>query len=139
MSFIEWNNGFLLGIPQFDEDHKRLISILNSAYDNFTTGVSIITMDRLLNDLVDYARSHFSSEEHWMEKLNYPHILKHKNEHDWFVTRVGKLAEELEIVNKTILGSAITFLNTWIAMHITETDADYCKFVNNAARYPVID
>ena len=38
MPFIEWEVGFDLGIEQFDEHHKHLVSLINKSYFDYITG-----------------------------------------------------------------------------------------------------
>jgi len=36
MPIIDWDDRFLLGIPQLDEHHRQLVKLLNQAFDGFT-------------------------------------------------------------------------------------------------------
>ncbi len=67
MPIIEWNEQFVLGVPEFDEHHQHLVMLLNKTYDDFINGASKETLSLILDELIDYATYHFAAEEHWMK------------------------------------------------------------------------
>ena len=62
---IEWNDEYLLGVPEIDKQHKKLIAIANELYDVVTGDESALKekMPSILKELTDYTEYHFSNEE----------------------------------------------------------------------------
>ena len=58
---IEWNDEYLLGILEIDNQHKKLVAIANELFD-ITTGNSEVyklEMSKVLKKLTDYTVYHF--------------------------------------------------------------------------------
>lgn len=131
MPLIEWNEQFLLGVPQFDEHHEHLVNLLNTTYDDFINGASNKSSQTILDELIDYATYHFSAEEYWMEKNNYPRLVKHQGEHKYFVDRVVTLQKDFHDGREKMSLEILSFLKNWLSSHILGSDADYGDFVAN--------
>ena len=127
MPFVIWDDRFVLGVPQFDEDHQVLVGLLNRAYDDFTTDAPYESIVSILNELVDYATYHFGAEESWMEKQSYPKLVEHSAEHDRFSRWVGALLKS-NPSNRTLLLEIMTYLNNWLNTHILKSDAEYVRY-----------
>ncbi len=67
---IEWNDSYLLGVPEIDQQHKQLIAIANELYDVATGDESVYEtkMPVILKKLTDYTVYHFSMEEPLQKK-----------------------------------------------------------------------
>ena len=79
---IEWNDEYLLGIQEIDNQHKKLVAIANELYD-ITTGNSEVyklEMSKVLKKLTDYTVYHFSSEEEFMKKKGYYAEMDNQNQ-----------------------------------------------------------
>ena len=121
MAFFEWNADFSVSVPEIDEQHKRLFQVINDFYDAIKDGREN-AFGELLDSLIAYTVYHFSSEEKYMDKFNYPEAESHKREHELFTAKVldvkkrfddGKFVLTLEITN---------FLKNWITNHVLHVD-----------------
>ncbi len=133
MAYMNWNDTFSVGVEEIDSQHKQLINMVNEFYDNLNHERE--ALGKLLNSLVDYAGYHFSTEEKYMHKFNYPDTYIHEKEHEMFIKRaidVKKLYEE----GKLVISLEITnFIKEWIVNHVLGTDKKYSKcFVDNGLR-----
>jgi hemerythrin len=129
MPIINWNDGFHIGIKKFDNDHKRLIELLNRVYDNFIDGVSDNNAGEILEELVAYTKYHFGAEEHVMEKLDYPEMQKHKEEHLHFTGRAHHLKNLFDSGIYNLDSEMLLFLKGWLSFHILRSDAEFSKFI----------
>ncbi len=130
MATISWTEELSVNIPSIDEQHKKLVHLINEFYRKISIQSPKESIFELIKALKDYTVFHFSTEEKYMKQFDYPGYLKHKNEHDQFVNKVldfedryknGKLILTLEITN---------FIRTWVANHICNTDKLYSDFLN---------
>jgi hemerythrin-like metal-binding protein len=124
-----WDDSLSVGIQKFDDDHKRLVTLINSVYLNFIDGVSAEKSEEILNELVAYTDYHFRAEEHVMTKLEYPEAQKHKDEHKHFTDRVLHLKQLYESGILTIDKELLVFINGWVSFHITKADVELSKFI----------
>jgi len=128
MPLIDWDDRFLLGIPQLDEHHRQLVRLLNQAFDGFTAKAPAEEVSKLLEALADYATYHFAAEENWMKANGYPRLTEHAAEHDKFSARVTEMLRDVSAENPTLPLELLTFLKNWLVEHILSTDADYGRF-----------
>jgi len=129
MSNIIWDDRFLIGIPRCDEQHKRLVSLLNRSYDAFIDNTDDQDVAWLLNELVDYATYHFISEEQWMVASNFPDFEMHKSAHDAFSSQVAMMYKQYRNGDNPFLLDIFSFLNDWLVTHILKVDAEFGQFM----------
>ncbi len=84
MEQIVWSDDFSVGVKLFDEQHKRLIVMLNKMINNPAAATKSETIFDILTDMTRYAQQHFKSEEALMIEHGYPHLEQHKNQHKAF-------------------------------------------------------
>jgi len=128
MPIIDWDDKFLLGIPQLDEHHRQLVKLLNQAFDDFTARAPAEQVGKLLEALADYATYHFAAEENWMKANGYPRLPEHASEHERFSTRVVEMLRDVSADKPNVSLELLTFLKNWLVEHILTADADYGKF-----------
>ncbi len=127
-----WNKNFEVGVPLIDEQHQKLVELLNVLAGHLAYQSDIPTLNNVFNDLAEYAIYHFQAEERIWHSF-FPEDAwetKHKDDHRRFLTTVnrimaGKTARPLDEVIEEIL----TFLTQWLAFHILDTDMRMAKVV----------
>ncbi|MGZ4955468.1 MAG: bacteriohemerythrin, partial [Methylobacter sp.] len=127
-----WNKNFEVGVPLIDEQHQKLVDLLNVLAGHLAYQADIPTLNKVFNDLAEYAIYHFQAEERIWHSF-FPDDVwetKHKNDHRRFLTTVnrimaGKTVRPLDEVIEEIL----TFLTQWLAFHILDTDMRMAKVV----------
>ena len=62
---IDWSDEYLLGVPEIDQQHKKLVAIANELYDVVLGSEADFKakMPVVLKTLTDYTKYHFSTEE----------------------------------------------------------------------------
>jgi len=92
MALIEWNDHlYSVKIDQFDADNKRIVLFINDLHTAMLTGKGREKLGTLLNDLLTYTQSHFSSEEKEMEAVGYPELDTHKRLHRDLIIQLTNL------------------------------------------------
>ena len=104
MAIINWEKELSVNITELDEQHKKLIDIINDLHNAMLKGKSRDILDKVLDNLIDYTKNHFRSEEILFEKYNYPDYLKHKKEHDDLVKQVLEIQEKYKSGKKNVFG-----------------------------------
>ena len=70
MVFMNWDESLSVHVKKIDDQHKKLIHIINRAHDtNLLEDRE--EGDKILNELLEFTRVHFSTEEKYFEKCNY--------------------------------------------------------------------
>lgn len=56
MAFIHWNADMETGISKIDEQHKKLVHLLNDLFDAMNSGKGKDALGIILHDLVEYTK-----------------------------------------------------------------------------------
>lgn len=123
--FVEWKDDLSVGIESIDDDHKRLLGLIN----NLQTAVYYPTGEaferQALKDLVDYTKYHFEREERLMQENDYPDYEPHKRQHEAMIAKVGGFLAAYEKDRESTIEEMTGFLKTWLLDHIAGTDREY--------------
>ncbi|MDM8516057.1 bacteriohemerythrin [Desulfobacterales bacterium HSG16] len=131
MALIEWKSSYSVNVAEIDRQHQKLIKILNILDDAMRQGKGKDVLGKIVNSLIDYAQIHFSTEEMYFVKLEYPDSAAHIKEHKDFVKKVFKFKNDF---NQGKLGLSIdimNFLSGWLTNHIQVSDKKYEPFFNS--------
>ena len=132
---LRWGPDLSVGVEAMDEQHRRLVDLVNTLYQAMRGGQAGEVLQEVLDELVDYTRTHFGREESMMSLHGYPELGKHRQEHEALVERVADLQERLR-AGKAALGvDALNFLKSWLIHHIQGTDGKYGAFFNEKGVY----
>ncbi|MCW8825251.1 MAG: bacteriohemerythrin [Gammaproteobacteria bacterium] len=124
---IKWSDAFSVGIEAIDDDHRKIIEILNTSKQaallNDDTQCDII-----LERLVDYTRTHFNREEVVMAACGYPGLENHIQAHQFLSENVEKMKVQLDR-GELHITDMTGFIRDWLFDHILYMDrafADDC-------------
>lgn len=129
MAFFPWKPEYSVGIEKFDRQHKVLVGYLNELYEALESGRGRRALAHVLNGLVAYTHTHFTSEEVLMERYRFPGYAEHKHKHDKMTAHVRMLKRKFDSGEITSPVQITNFLNSWLARHIMGTDKDYGPFL----------
>lgn len=129
MAFIEWSEKFLTGVKEADEQHRKLVELINELYEAMKQGKGREVLDKILDELVKYADYHFSTEETLMSKYGFPELAAHKKEHENFKVKIKEFLEKKAKGEVTLSIEVMNFLKEWLVKHIMGTDKKYGPFL----------
>ena len=93
---ISWLNVYNTGIAKIDEQHKKLVQMINDL--ELTKGKE--NESQILRDvfyrLVDYTHYHFAQEEILMGEAEYPRTAIHKQQHKDLIDQIVSMLEALK-------------------------------------------
>jgi hemerythrin len=127
---IEWTENLSVGILQLDNDHKKLIDLLNQIFVASYAGVGDEYARSITSELIKYTKVHFDREEEILVKHGYPACSSHKEEHKKLVASLVEL--EGRISKEAIDGISVelnSFLRGWLIDHILTHDLQYAAFI----------
>ena len=125
IDIFPWNENFNTGLPEIDEQHKKLVQLLNLLASHLAFQSDLPALTVIFDELAEYAVYHFQTEEGiWAEFLaNDPIVSGHKETHNNFVAAVvGLRAEKNTQPTEKIVEDVLAFLTRWLASHILEND-----------------
>ena len=132
MAWMEWTEEYSVDIVKIDDQHKKLIGIINELYEALSIeGSKKEAINKVIGELYDYTKYHFSAEEELMRKFSYPQYINHKSAHDNFIMKVVEFQDEYRQGRVLILSvELIQFVRDWLFKHILTVDKQYSSFFN---------
>lgn len=130
MALIKWDNTLSVNVQEIDKQHQRLIELINQLHELMKSGQGKDAMGPVLEDLVDYTKTHFSFEEKLFQKFNYEHSKEHILEHKKLVEKVLAFEKDFESGKSSISIDLMNFLRDWLTTHIKGTDKKYSECFN---------
>jgi hemerythrin-like metal-binding protein len=126
--FIKWNERYELGVPLLDEQHRGIVSIINSLYYMIKLGaVNNKLCASILATIKNYSNIHFITEEGLLEFSGYPDLEKHKTMHGKLIAEMERMGRAVEHDDFTAIEAEplLDFLKKWWIEHINKEDHLY--------------
>lgn len=127
--FMPWGPQLSVGVPSIDEQHKKLVAMVNTIHDGIRQGIGKDAAAKVLNELVEYTAFHFKTEEDYFDKYGYPETDAHKAIHADLVGKVLAFKEKFDKGYATVDFELLNFLKNWLQNHICITDKKYGPFL----------
>jgi len=132
MAHIQWKDRYNINFREIDAQHHGLLDLLNALSDLMDGRHNPGPVSRIFDALGDYAVTHFSSEERYMQAAGYPRLAQHRQEHATFVTRLKELSKAYNPGEPKQVDETTEFLRNWYLTHIIKTDQDYIPYLKRA-------
>jgi hemerythrin-like metal-binding protein len=132
---IKWDDQYSVGISIIDEEHKKLIDVMNIAIVAKEQNYNSDKTKEVFNAMVEYTNKQFSTEEEDMLKSNLPRYLFYRNELLNYIDSMIANYKDLTMDNYQIINEILEFLKQWFVNHILETDKEYINCFNENGLY----
>lgn len=127
------NNDLLTGNTQIDTEHKELIKAINNLVEACSKGKGRLELEKTVNFLSSYTKTHFGHEEVLQKKYNYPDYNNHKKYHKQFIDTVENIRKKLlsEGPSIVLVGEINSKVANWIINHIKREDVKVAAHIKN--------
>ncbi len=125
MTVMIWKNVYSVGVVSLDNDHKKLIAMINELYFAMQNDSAQKVVNSIIGEMLLYAKEHMSQEEDYMREANYLGLLEHRREHETFIAKALELKQRSEEEGFVLSLEVIMYLTDWLNDHILETDMKY--------------
>ncbi len=129
MSLIAWDNSLTVGINEIDEQHHKLVQLINGLHNHMLAGDASTIMNKVLDRIIEYTGFHFATEEQLMLENDYPDSIAHKQQHKELVDTAIALQEKLKSGNTHLTMETLHFLQDWLQHHILGSDKKFAKYL----------
>jgi hemerythrin-like metal-binding protein len=127
MALMAWGPMLQLGFGDIDEQHKRLVELVNELDDAMRAGRGRDIVGKVLGELVRYTVYHFAFEEKLMDQYGVGAAAAHKAEHKKLVEDVSAFKKKFDSGSAAVTTELMTFLRNWLSNHILKTDKALAK------------
>ncbi len=131
--YVEWKPFYSVGDATIDEQHKKLLGIVDELYVATQMGHNAARVQAVVERLVEYAMSHFQHEERAMWDCGFPDFEAHKALHDEMRRRSLEFQANPAALSENDL---LQFVKSWWVRHIQNQDRKYAPYLDAVARQP---
>jgi hemerythrin-like metal-binding protein len=121
-AFFTWSDELSVGNHFIDNDHKKLIQMINNFHKAIQEGRGDEVICKVLHNLAIYTREHFKREEDEMVRIKYPMFAEHKKQHEQLLKQFSMLQNDFNNEKKISTTQIAEFLKGWLYNHILQTD-----------------
>ncbi|MCM5553919.1 bacteriohemerythrin [Pleomorphomonas sp. NRK KF1] len=131
MPIMEWNEKLSVGVASLDNDHKKLVALVNELYDAIQAGKGADKLGPVLDSLISYTVFHFQNEEKFFAQTGYPASAAHKQEHEALTKQAVAIQTKFKSgAAGTLTLEVMNFLRNWLINHIQGSDKKYGPHLN---------
>jgi len=124
---IMWTPKLSMGIKEIDDQHKHFIALLNKV-NLVKPTENKEKVGKLITELMEYARIHFTTEERYFEKYKYPFAKEHMAQHEKLLSNAIKFSNKFDEVGVKVIPELALFLKDWLEQHLAKHDQKYAKY-----------
>ncbi len=128
--YLSWDDKLSVGIQLIDEDHKKLIALINTLQTAVMYPSGETYERQALKEVVDYTLYHFKREEDMMRENNYPDYEAHKKTHEEMINKVNEYMKAYDKNSEGAICDLTGYLKIWLIKHIAGTDQQYCAHLH---------
>lgn len=137
MALLKWDKNYSVNIDIIDNQHRRIIHLLNRMHDAIIRQNAQPETDGILRDLIRCIKEEFYQEEELLLLTNFPYIEEHLDSHQ----KLAETALDLQTRHKegeNVTFDLMQFLTSWITQHIMSEDKLYEEFLSEALNPQIV-
>ena len=136
MALFDWKDEYSIGILAIDDQHKRLVSLMNRVLESLRDVREDSCMLDALNELENSVVYHFSQEEVLFQEYGYKKSKEHGRDHVYLMKQIELVKRSLMRNDTAAAAQTAASLPPWLENHILREDAEYVRFIgkNGAAK-----
>ena len=128
---VEWCERFSVGVTELDEDHKRLIGLIDQLFSAYRDKTLSGEVDSILENLIEYTDAHFKHEEDLLRQHDYPGLHEHEAAHRSLVSALLKIRLDWnDGESESAVLKLAGLLKNWLVEHIVGLDRHYQDHLN---------
>jgi hemerythrin len=125
--FIIWKPDYNLGIPIIDEQHRGIVTTINSLHVGMLNNYIKDMLKPIIDMMNDYTRIHFHVEEDFLENIDIPQAKIHRELHNDLSSKLAD-AGRGSILYKDPY-QFMDFLKSWWINHICSEDLIFQNYL----------
>ena len=129
-----WAADIRLGIPAIDEDHARIVMLINELDQAIAANRPRDEIAGVLNDILAASGEHFCREEQAMRRCRYARLAQHKHLHDDLVKALRLATAEVAADRRPADAALVDWLHGWFVDHVLEADRDFTRTLTEDTR-----
>jgi hemerythrin-like metal-binding protein len=124
---LPWKDEYNLGIVSIDEQHKKLIGIINTLAKDIAQGLTHADINSTIVRMEQYVKDHFQYEEGYFALCKYEATPEHIAEHRIFLEKTEEFRKRAETEDPTLSIEILGYLEDWFLHHVQVVDKQYVE------------
>jgi hemerythrin-like metal-binding protein len=129
MDSIPWYEALETRHDAMDDDHRRLVELLNQLADRISKRRGHGPCMSLLEEIIGHTKSHFALEQQLMADYRYPRMSRHAAEHAMLVKQAEDFRATFDPDAPGALTQLMHFAEVWLSFHILFSDKELAQFL----------
>lgn len=130
---LSWTPNMSVGVAVFDEDHRRIVDLVNELHDAIEAGHSSQALGVVIDKLLDYACTHCRREEALFDQTGYPEAAEHRKEHEALYATAAGMKDRFQHDSSSRFAlEVMNYMYGWLVHHIQGSDKLYAPHLNAA-------
>ena len=127
MTLFSWKPEYSVNEAILDRHHQQLFAVLNSVYENVMNSPELDCVVPKIDELSNYTKYHFSTEEQYMREHGIPEIDDHIAKHREFTNTIETLRASYHNNDLEVAKDLIVLLGEWLLQHVLKEDLKYSQ------------
>ncbi len=132
--FIVWAPRYELGDSIIDRQHQRIVNVINRLHAARRVGIDQVTLQKVLNALADYTRTHFLHEEEVLIEVRYTDLVAHRRLHTDMMQTTMDICDNIGPNIDELAQDVLEFLRDWWTDHICKQDRLYMAHLKSTRK-----
>jgi hemerythrin-like metal-binding protein len=132
---LEWKEEYGVGVEEINNQHKKIIGFINELDNSTHSDNAKEGLTATIDNLNDYAKFHFATEEKYFDQFDYEDKEDHKKRHHDYMDKVIDFEKKVAELNGgdaiKLAFEMLDFLEDWWVGHILHKDKEYTKTFND--------
>jgi diguanylate cyclase (GGDEF)-like protein/hemerythrin-like metal-binding protein len=125
-SWLTFSSAHLVGVQEIDDQHRQLVQMVNGINKSIVKKIEASQIESAFQQLLDYTRLHFATEQRLMLKHGYTDSTTHQHEHQLLLRKLGDLATQTDQGNDLLI---LQTIKDWLMIHIEHADKPLGAFL----------
>ncbi len=125
-SWLTFSSAHLVGVQEIDDQHRQLVQMVNGINKSIVKKIEASQIESAFQELLDYTRLHFATEQRLMLKHGYTDSTTHQHEHQLLLHKLGDLATQTDQGNDLLI---LQTIKDWLMIHIEHADKPLGAFL----------
>ena len=126
---MDWSDRYAVGVEIIDRQHQKLFRLIDQLARGIQAGNSDATLMAVFDELADYTKTHFETEQRLMAAAAYPESPAHVAQHRELEGSLADLVEKARRGEPWVSLETMNFLRHWLYHHIDDTDRQLAAFL----------
>lgn len=122
MPILVWSEEYSINVAEIDAQHKKLLEFVNKLHAGVAAEIDREELRGLFEDLVEYTRFHFESEEKLMAEHGMATDTMHHKDHKLLLQQLEKIVDAISRGKQPAFYSQYDVSNDWFLAHILGFD-----------------